>query len=98
MWTRLRYGNSRNSLLDLTVYHKINEMKKRSTDKLRGFPSKFLFLLTPLILLPDLLLLAGGEVVLDVERLPDLLWGLALDHVSHGLAGDVQETLQETWD
>ena len=48
-----------------------------------------LFLLTPFIFLADLLLLAGSEVVLDVEGLPDLLGGLALDHVGHGLAGDV---------
>ena len=52
-----------------------------------------LLLLTPLVLLPHLLLLAWGEVVLDVERLPDLLWRLPLDHVGHSLAGDVQQAL-----
>ena len=52
-----------------------------------------LLLLAPLVLLPDLLLLARGEVVLDVERLPDLLWRLPFDHVGHRLAGDVQEAL-----
>lgn len=52
-----------------------------------------LLLLAPLVLLPDLLLLAGGEVVLDVEGLADLLGGLALDHVGHRLAGDVQQAL-----
>ena len=52
-----------------------------------------LLFLAPLILLPDLLLLVRSEVVLNVERLPDLLWGLALDHLCHGLAGDVEETL-----
>ena len=40
-----------------------------------------------------MLLLARGEVVLDVERLPDLLGRLALDHVGHRLAGDVQKAL-----
>ena len=54
-----------------------------------------LLLLTPLILLANLLLLAGSEVVLNVESLPDLLRGLPLDHVGHGLAGHVQETLQD---
>ena len=54
-----------------------------------------LFLLTPFILLADLLLLAGSEVVLDVERLADLLGSFSLDHVGHCLAGDVQETLQD---
>ena len=55
--------------------------------------SDSLLLLAPLVLLPHLLLLAGGEVVLDVERLPDLLWRLPLDHVGHSLAGDVQQAL-----
>ena len=57
-----------------------------------------LFLLTPFILLADLLLLAGSEVVLDVERLADLLGSFSLDHVGHCLAGDVQETLGEERD
>ena len=35
-------------------------------------------LLAPFVLLADLLLLAGREIVLDVEGLPDLLRGLAL--------------------
>ncbi len=52
-----------------------------------------LLLLAPLVLLPDLLLLRGSEVVLDVEGLPDLLRRLALDHVGHRLAGDVEEAL-----
>ena len=52
-----------------------------------------LLLLAPLVLLADLLLLRRREVVLDVERLADLLGGLALDHVGHGLASDVEEAL-----
>ena len=45
------------------------------------------------VLLLDLLLLLRGEVVLDIERLPDLLRRLPLNHVGHRLAGDVQESL-----
>lgn len=52
-----------------------------------------LAVLGPLVLAADLLLLLGGEVVLDVERLADLVGGLALDHVGDGLAADVQESL-----
>ena len=59
----------------------------------RTVPHLTLLLLAPLVLLPHLLLLAWGEVVLDVERLPDLLWRLPLDHVGHCLAGDVQQAL-----
>ena len=40
-----------------------------------------------------LILLAGGEVVLDVESLAYLFGGLAFDHVGDGLASNVQETL-----
>ena len=70
-----------------------------------------LFLLTPLVLFPhlekytecgrtflnfpNLLLLSLSEVILDVESLPDLLRSLPLDHVGHGLAGHVEETLQD---
>merc|ERR1719447_292504 len=52
-----------------------------------------LLLLAPLVLLPHLLLLAGGEVILDVESLPDLLGCLSLDHVGHCLAGNIKEPL-----
>ena len=50
-------------------------------------------LLAPLVLLPDLLLLGGREVVLDVEGLPDLIGRLALDHVGHRLARHVEQAL-----
>jgi hypothetical protein len=50
-------------------------------------------ILGPLILTADLLLLLGGEVVRNVERLADLLGGLALDHVRNGLAANVKEGL-----
>lgn len=52
-----------------------------------------LAVLGPLVLAADLLLLLGGEVVLDVERLADLLGRLALDHVGDGFAADVEEGL-----
>merc|ERR1712059_61925 len=52
-----------------------------------------LLLLAPLIFLPHLLLLAGGEVVLDIEGLPDLLGSFTLNHVGDGLACDVQQPL-----
>lgn len=47
----------------------------------------------PLILPPDFLLLLRGEVIFDVECLANLLGGLALDHVSYGLAGQIQQIL-----
>jgi len=50
-------------------------------------------ILGPLVLAADLLLLLGGEVVLDVEGLADLVGGLALDHVGDRLAADVEEGL-----
>jgi len=50
-------------------------------------------ILGPLVLAADLVLLLRSEVVLDVERLTDLLWRLALDHVGHGLATDVKQRL-----
>lgn len=50
-------------------------------------------LLSPLVLAADLVLLLGSEIILDVEGLADLLRGLALDHVSDGLAADVKEGL-----
>lgn len=47
----------------------------------------------PLVLPSDLLFLLRGEVILNVKRLPDLLWSLALDHVSHSLTCQVQQSL-----
>lgn len=52
-----------------------------------------LAVLGPLVLAANLILLLGGEVVLDVESLADLVGGLALDHVGDGLAADVEEGL-----
>lgn len=50
-------------------------------------------LLSPFVLAADLVLLLGSEVVLDVERLANLLRGLALDHIGDGLAPDVKQRL-----
>mmetsp|Transcript_10586 Transcript_10586/g.29152 ORF Transcript_10586/g.29152 Transcript_10586/m.29152 type:complete len:299 (-) Transcript_10586:661-1557(-) len=47
----------------------------------------------PLVLPPHLGLLFGCEVVLDVERCPDLLGTLALDHVRNRQAHEVEEVL-----
>jgi len=50
-------------------------------------------LLAPLVLLSDLFLFTGGEVVLDVERLADVLRSLAFDHVGYSLTRHVQQAL-----
>ena len=50
-------------------------------------------LLSPLVLTTDLILFLRGEIVLDVECLTDLFWGLALDHIRNGLAPDIQQSL-----
>jgi hypothetical protein len=52
-----------------------------------------LAVLGPLVLAADLVFLLGGEVVLDVEGLADLLGRLALDHVGDGLAADIEKGL-----
>lgn len=58
-----------------------------------GNTSKRLTILSPFVLLLDLCLLLGSEIVDDVEELPDLLGSLALDHVSDGLASNIEEGL-----
>lgn len=52
-----------------------------------------LSVLSPLVLSADLLLLFGGKVVCDVERLANLLGGLALNHVGNSLAADIKQGL-----
>ena len=47
----------------------------------------------PVVLTADLVLLLGSEVVLDVERLADLLGRLVLDHVGDGLATGIEERI-----
>jgi hypothetical protein len=51
----------------------------------RGASMRRLAVLGPLVLAADLVLLLGSEVVLNVERLANLLGGLALDHVCDSL-------------
>jgi hypothetical protein len=47
----------------------------------------------PFVFLADFFLLLVGEVVLDVEQLPDSLGGLALEHACDGFAGHNEKTL-----
>ncbi|GER40845.1 ABC superfamily ATP binding cassette transporter, partial [Striga asiatica] len=47
----------------------------------------------PLVLSPDFLFLLRREIILDVERLANLLRCLSFDHVSNSLTGQVQKTL-----
>eukprot|EP00128_Syssomonas_multiformis_P008513 Colp12_sorted_trinity150504_noHs@2857 len=54
---------------------------------------KPLLVFAPLVLLADLLLFLRSEVVLDVELFANFLGCLALNHVSHCLAGQVQHGL-----
>jgi hypothetical protein len=50
-------------------------------------------LFSPLILPANLVFFLGCEIIGDVEGLADLFWRLALDHVGHGLATNVQQSL-----
>ena len=50
-------------------------------------------LLSPLVFTTNLVLLLGGEVVLNVECLSDFLRRFALDHIGYGLAADVEQSL-----
>lgn len=50
-------------------------------------------LLSPLVLTADLIFLLRSEVILDIESFADLLRGLALDHVGHSLATNIQKRL-----
>jgi hypothetical protein len=62
-------------------------------DAQRGKGARRLAVLGPLVLAADLLLLLGGEIVLDIERLADLIRRFALDHVRDSLAADIEEGL-----
>jgi len=73
----------------MAVTEEWTESRSRSV----GNGVRRLTVLSPLVLATDLVLLLGGEVVLDVEGLADLLRRLALDHVGHGLAANVKEGL-----
>lgn len=50
-------------------------------------------LFRPLILTTNLILLLGSKVVLDVERLTNLLGRFTLDHVGDRLAANIQKSL-----
>lgn len=50
-------------------------------------------LLSPFVLPTDLVLLFGGEIILNVERLSNLLGGLSLDHIRDRLAANIKESL-----
>lgn len=66
--------------------------KEQQTTKTGFFVSRS-SLESPLVLPADLLLFLGRKVVLNVERLANLLRCFALDHVSHRLASQVQQAL-----
>lgn len=50
-----------------------------------------LSVLSPLVLAADLLFFLRGEIIRDVECLADFLRRFALDHISNGLAPDIQK-------
>lgn len=52
-----------------------------------------LAVLGPLVLATNLVFLLRCEVILDVERLADLLGRLALDHICNGLAPNIEQSL-----
>jgi len=52
-----------------------------------------LAILSPFVLPTDLVLLFGGEIILNVERLSNLLGGLSLDHIRDRLAANIKESL-----
>ena len=54
-------------------------------------PRQHSYVFAPRVFAPNFLLLLRREVVLDVEVRADLLRRLSLDHVSHGLAGQIQQ-------
>merc|ERR1712039_152346 len=55
--------------------------------------SKTSRVLTPAVLLPDLGLLLGSEIIHDIELLADLLRVLALNHGGHLCTREVQQAL-----
>jgi len=74
-------------------------VKKRRPRWLPGRGSEtffFLFfislaVLTPLILLADLFLFLGAEIVLDIEELADFFGALTLDDIGDRFAGNIKE-------
>jgi len=72
-------------------------MKAPSTPCHHAFTTKSLrnasSILSPLVLAADLIFLLRSEVILDVERLTNLLWRLSLDHVGDSLATNIKKGL-----
>lgn len=83
------FGGQQHGAPAMTV---TGDRKKRCSGGDRSGDQR-LAVLSPLVLTADLVLLLGGEVVLDVERLADLLGRLALDHVGNSLAAHVEKRL-----
>ena len=77
------------SFLSFTRPHRIACSSDRAINRRR----QHLHLVAPVVLLGDLLLLLGGEVILNVEQGADLLGILALQHRSDAGAGEVEEVL-----
>ena len=69
--------------MNCVPYYPAYATQKRSSERL----------FSPLVLFHDLLLLLGGEVVLDVEELANLLDGLVLDHAGDLGAGQLKQGL-----
>ena len=67
-------------------------------EKINGNKNSSLLPLTPFVLLADLFLLTGSEVILNVKCLPDLLGSLPFDHIGNSLVGDIQQALEYKMD
>jgi hypothetical protein len=65
--------------------------EERQTGNLLRWFAVSLLVFAPLVFLAHLFFLAGSEVILDVESLANLLWGLALDHVGDSFAGHIEK-------
>ena len=80
--------------LNKTFDSKVNKISHKQQVALDSQARMVLLLLeSPLVLSSDLFFLFGSEIILDVERLPDLLRSLSLDHVSNCLASQIQKAL-----
>lgn len=80
--------------LNKTFNSKVNKISHKQQVGLDSQARMVLHLLeSPLVLSSDLFFLFRSEIILDVERLPDLLRSLSLDHVSNCLASQIQKAL-----
>lgn len=86
---RLLLSRGKSSMRILSCQFHSNETL---TSNYKLTPQQIILLfLTPLVFLAHLFLLGRREIVLDVERFPDLLRCLAFNHVGHRLARYVQQ-------